>query len=433
MGYTPYRRNLPLFIAFRVLFNARFYYPVLGVLFIDLGLTLEQYVILNAVWAATIILLEIPSGALADLIGRRRMVVAAGFLMIAEMAVFAFAPTGAPLFWLLMLNRILSGTAEACASGADEALAYDSLPEEERASAWPTVLARLMRWSAAAFFVAMIAGAAVFDAEMVNRVLSWLGLSAGWTSAETLRWPVYLTLATAFGATACAVAMVEVPRTVSGSGQTVAGAVSNILFAGRFVFSHRNIVLLLLTGVLFDSTIRLFLTFASNFYRLIELPPAANGVLGSAFAVLGFAAAGMAKRLVGRLPAPAIAILLGGVLCIALFGVCLATPIWGVWVVVPIGLVMPMVQFFLSNYLNAWTGSDLRATVLSFRGVALNLGYGFAGLGFAAITSALRGQSPGIGENELFAQTLFVLPAAFLAGAVALAVFSATMQSAPRR
>jgi hypothetical protein len=29
------RRNIPLFIAFRVLFHARFYYPVIGVLFLE--------------------------------------------------------------------------------------------------------------------------------------------------------------------------------------------------------------------------------------------------------------------------------------------------------------------------------------------------------------------------------------------------------------
>ena len=151
-------RNIPLFIAFRVFFNARFYYPVLGVLFLDLGLSLEQYATLNVIWAATILLVEIPSGALADVIGRRWMVSLAGLLMVAEMALFAFAPIGPWLFPLLILNRIISGTAEACASGADEALAYDSLPKEGRDERWRCVLVTLMRWSSGAFFIVMILG-----------------------------------------------------------------------------------------------------------------------------------------------------------------------------------------------------------------------------------------------------------------------------------
>ena len=168
-------RNIALFIALRVLFHARFYYPVIGVLFLDLGLTLEQYALLNVIWAVVIILLEIPSGALADVIGRKRVVVLAAGLMVAEMAVFAFAPRGAWLFGLLVLNRILSGAAEACASGADEALAYDSLPDADRKTTWPRVLESLMRWKSGGFFIAMVSGAVLFDQSLVSSALAWTG------------------------------------------------------------------------------------------------------------------------------------------------------------------------------------------------------------------------------------------------------------------
>ncbi|MFY8268853.1 MAG: MFS transporter, partial [Terrimicrobiaceae bacterium] len=171
------------------MFNARFYYPVLGVLFLDLGLTLEQYALLNAVWAATILVLEIPSGALADLFGRRILVVAAGWLMVLEMAVFAFAPVGAWLFPMLLVNRVLSGMAEACASGADEALAYDSLAAEHREAQWREVLAGLVRWNSAAFFVVMILGALAFDRNVAASVGEWLGW--GGANCVTTRWPVY--------------------------------------------------------------------------------------------------------------------------------------------------------------------------------------------------------------------------------------------------
>ena len=94
-------RNLPLFIAFRLLFNARFYYPVFAVIQLDYGLTLPQFAILNAVWAVSIVLLEVPSGALADRVGRKRMVVVAAILMVLDMGVLAFVPLGnnTLLFW----------------------------------------------------------------------------------------------------------------------------------------------------------------------------------------------------------------------------------------------------------------------------------------------------------------------------------------------
>src|SRR6478752_5505210 len=80
------------FVLFTVFYNARAYYPVLAVLFLDLGLTLDQFVLLNLIWAATIFLFEVPSGALADTVGRRKLLIFAASLMIMEMLCLLFAP-----------------------------------------------------------------------------------------------------------------------------------------------------------------------------------------------------------------------------------------------------------------------------------------------------------------------------------------------------
>jgi MFS family permease len=149
--------NVRLFIIFRVLFNARFYYPVFSILFLDFGLTLSQFAILNAVWAATIVLCEVPSGALADSFGRRNLLVFAGSLMVVEIALWAFVPRGnlELLFWAFVVNRILSGMAEAAASGADEALAYDSLQQQGDSADWGRVLERQIQIQSAGFIIAM--------------------------------------------------------------------------------------------------------------------------------------------------------------------------------------------------------------------------------------------------------------------------------------
>lgn len=55
------------------MFNCRFYYPIFTILFLDFGLSVAQFAVLNAVWAATIVMAEVPSGALADVVGRRRL------------------------------------------------------------------------------------------------------------------------------------------------------------------------------------------------------------------------------------------------------------------------------------------------------------------------------------------------------------------------
>ena len=94
-------RNWHRFVLFRVLFNARFYYPVLAVLFLDLGLSGTEYALLNFAWALAIVFTDLPAGVLADRIGRKPLVVAAASFMVAEMTLLAVAPRNGG--WVLLL------------------------------------------------------------------------------------------------------------------------------------------------------------------------------------------------------------------------------------------------------------------------------------------------------------------------------------------
>src|ERR1700742_2448258 len=85
-------RNWRRFVLFRVLFNSRFYYPVLAVLFLDLGLSATEYTLLNFAWALAIVFTDLPAGVLADRIGRRPLVIAAASFMVLEMSLLSAAP-----------------------------------------------------------------------------------------------------------------------------------------------------------------------------------------------------------------------------------------------------------------------------------------------------------------------------------------------------
>src|SRR6201996_7554468 len=91
---TDADRNWRCFVLFRVFFNSRFYYPVLAVLFLDLGLSATQYTLLNFAWALAIVCVDLPAGALADRIGRRPLIVAAAVAMVIEMTALCVAPIG---------------------------------------------------------------------------------------------------------------------------------------------------------------------------------------------------------------------------------------------------------------------------------------------------------------------------------------------------
>jgi len=430
--------NIRRFVAFRLFFNARFYYPVFTILFLDLGLSLSQFALLNTVWALTIVALEVPSGALADSIGRRRLLILSGCLMTVEMSLLALAPAGNPdlLFALLLANRFFSGAAEAAASGADEALAYDSLKDAELSDRWPRVLEVQMRIQSLGYVVVMIVGAAVYDPAFVGGVLGMIGWGGEIVPADTIRLPVYLTLIMAAATLGVTLRMEEAHRETSGScgfskacRSSFSAAFQMTISAGKWILRTPFALFTILTGLLFDHVIRMVVTLSSQYYRLIGFPEATFGLIGSGLALLGVFVPRLARALVYWKSARFNALLMFGITLIALYGMSLAVPWFGLLPVVLLFCVMIMMNFFVSHYLNEITESRQRATVLSFKGLSYNLAYGGIGVLYSLLVSvlgraagdAMPGAVPG-SQDLAFVQSLMWFPYYFLVGFAALAL-----------
>ena len=395
---SPYRlSNIRLFILFRVLFNARFYYPVFTILFLDYGLSLEQFALLNTVWAFTIVLAEVPSGALADLLGRKLLLVATSLLMIAEMSFIAFVPLGHPqvVFWAFLVNRVLSGLAEAMASGADEALAYDTLVAHGIAGEWSKVLEVQMRAQNIGYIFAMTLGAMVYDPGVVNRVLGWLSFGGVVDQQTSMRFPLYLTLIfglLAFGATLrMREPQVRPERDGSHSDPVTSWAIARLVGrAGGWILRTPMALAIILFAMTFDHILRMIVTLTSKYYRLIDLPEASFGLLGSMVAVIGLFVPRVARKMTERFSPGRNALLLSGGLLLVLFLLTLFVPYLGLLPMMAVFIGLMMTSFFTSHYLNEITESSQRATVLSFKGLAFNAAYGFIGLIFAGLIQHVR-------------------------------------------
>jgi len=400
-------RNWRRFVLFRVLFNARFYYPVLAILFLDLGLSAAEYTLLNFAWALAIVFTDVPAGVLADRIGRRPLVIAAGVCMVVEMILLSIAPQNGGLVLLLccLANRILSGIAEGMASGADEALVFDSLAERGRSSEWPLVLDQVMRWQGMGMIIAMIVGGAVYDPSFLNHALASLGFAVHLEKATTIRFPIYLNLASAILVLTCALGMRE-PSTrirhaapVNGEGENALAGCERTAWqiasrAARWIWQTPTALFVITAAVLIDCVTRLFLTFSSSYFRLIHLPEALFGLIGALMGGLGLLVSPIARRMVTANTMLRNYVLLGVVVLAGLLGAACRWTYWGVIFLLPLGGAMTALGYIVSYYLNALADSDHRATVLSFKGVAINLGYGFISLLFALV---LRAGRPGVG------------------------------------
>ena len=390
-------RNIRLFIAFRIFFNARFYYPVFTILFLDYGLTLEQFALLNTVWAITIVCCEVPSGALADLLGRKRLLVLTSVLMIVEISVIAFVPISSitVVFWAFLVNRILSGLAEAMASGADEAIAYDSLVEGGNPEHWPQVLSVQMRLKALAGILSMTAGAILYDPDMVNRLLAALGMSVTVSQEVSMRFPVYLTLVLAFLSLWTTLGLKE-----TGSEREPGSprfSLADIWQAGRLTWQAGVWIMktpfamaVILFGMMYDHVLRLMITLTSQYFRMIQLPEASFGLIMALLSLLGLLIPKIAEHMVNKLSPRQNCLWLGLITFLALWGLTGFVPYLGI---IPIALVtvgLQVTAFFTSHYLNQITSSNQRATVLSFKGMAFNLAYGLIGIVFALLMQVQR-------------------------------------------
>ena len=428
--------NVRRFVVFRVCFNARFYYPVFTILFLDFGLTIDQFAVLNAVWAATIVLLEVPSGALADVVGRRNLLVAAGVLMVGEMLLLCFAPVGASglLFWLFAANRVLSGAAEAAASGADEALAYDTLRHHGMEGEWSRVLERQMRLQSAANLVVMSVGAMLYDPAAVGWIAGLLGWEAAPGQGLTLRIPLFLTLAMAVATLSAALGMGERRDDPAPGGSALrlaAEAFRKTFSAGAWILRTPSASVLIACGLVFDHVARVLITLNSQYYRLIRLPEATFGLISSGLALLGLFLPKIARGLAAsRRPGTNLlvvaALLMTGMLVMGRF-----VPWVGILAPVCIFSVLLLNAYFVSHYLNPLTDSSRRATVLSFKGLSYNLGYGGLGILYSLLLAGTRGRlsahselaGPAL-EDEVFRQSVQWFPAYFLVAFAVLLVWA---------
>ncbi len=392
-------RNWRRFVLFRVLFNSRFYYPVLAILFLDLGLSATEYTLLNFAWALAIVFTDLPAGVLADRIGRKPLVVTAAVFMVLEMTILSLAPRngGLVLFFCCLANRILSGMAEGMASGADEALVFDSLAERGRSSEWPLVLDQVMRWQGVGMIVAMLVGGAVYDPNLMQRVFSGLGVNCHFAQGSTLRFPVYLNLITALLVLWTALGLREpglrkthfAPENKDSSGPERT-AWHLVVKAGTWIVRTPQALFVIVAGVLLDSVVRLFLTFSSSYFRIIEIPEAAFGIIGAMLGGLGLVVSPIARRMVTTHSLARNYALIALTILVGLIAVACRWNYWGILAILPLGAAMMALGYMVSYYLNALVDSSHRATVLSFKGVVFNLGYGFISLVFALVLRAVR-------------------------------------------
>lgn len=167
------------------------YIHAYALLLLARGLTLLQISLIESMVIGTIFVMEVPTGVLADRVGRKWSIICSTFLMMCAEFIFIFARG----FECYLFIALLTGTGFAFASGAVEALVFDSLPADGRDDAMKRVMGRVNSWGQIAFVISPIIGGLIIgDAAQEKFIpaiaLTVLALLIGLLVSFSLREPV---------------------------------------------------------------------------------------------------------------------------------------------------------------------------------------------------------------------------------------------------
>jgi len=133
-----YPRNMRVFYFVDTL-RAMWFVTSVWVVFERQYLTLSQLTFIEAFIVGITLVMQLPTGAFADLFGKRTAMIIGGLLYSASMWVYSFSTT----FPMFIIYAILIGMAQAFIDGTREALLYDTMKQDNREDQFPKVASKL--------------------------------------------------------------------------------------------------------------------------------------------------------------------------------------------------------------------------------------------------------------------------------------------------
>lgn len=339
-----YRRNILKLNLIRFLFWMHFFAAVLVPFYTGWGkISLFQVFLLNAWFMLWNFLLEVPTGTVADYLGRKTSLALGSLAAMGAALVYVSAPR----FWVFLLAEIVFAAAYTLHSGADEALAYDSLVEtgEERRS--KSVLARMESFKLAGILAGTVTGGFM--------AARW-GLTAPMTAQVV---PACL-------AAFIALTLKEpVARVAEGDRPSY---LKILVEGGRFFLGHRVVLLLTVEMAVTNALAFTIIWLYQPLLGRSGMPLKYFGIVHAACALAQILLLSRVERiepLAGSKRRFLLFMAVAAGACFVLLGVVQNLPAVVAAVVIAFTAGLPRVPLF-SSYLNKYIPSPQRATVLSF-------------------------------------------------------------------
>ncbi len=343
-SHDPVRATVLLLYGVIVCRNMIFLVPVIVPFFAQkIGLSFQEFLASEAVFAVTVVIMEVPSGWLAD-VWQRKWAIVLGAI-VAAVGAALFIP--ASEFAHTALAQATMGIGISLFSGADSALLYDALRQHGQEDRYRVIEGRRHGFGLYSVALSSLAGAWLFT---IDPVLAVLGMVAAY-----------------LGTAGFALFLVEPERHREAPGQRPA--------LRALITGNRIVIAAIATAAVLFACTSVAMWSQQPYYIALGIDVKWFGVLIAA----GFLTGGLAgqfghhlDRWLGALPALAAiwAVLVAAFLCAGLW------PGWGGVALLLLGSAAwgagwPQIQ----TIINQRVGSARRATVLSVAGAAIRLAF----------------------------------------------------------
>lgn len=326
--------------------------PIVVLFYNDNGLGMQEVFILQAVYSISIVALEIPSGFFADALGRKNTLVIGSILGF--LGFLTYSLTSA--FWGFLVAEVILGFGQSMISGADSALLYDSLLSEKREDSYVKYEGRMV--------------------SMGNFAEAFAGVLGGLLATISLRTPYFAQTIVALAAVPAALTLFE-PKVHEiklklGFSEVIKvvrySLVDNVQLRWNIVFS----------SVVGASTLSMA-WFVQPWFILIGLPKPMFGVMWTLLNLsVGISAlyAYRIEQFFGMKITLWVTVVL---LSLGFFWVALSSSVWGFVPLFIFYLVRGIATPVLKDYINRYSNSNVRATVLSVRNFAIRIIFSIVG------------------------------------------------------
>ena len=322
--------------------------PIIWLFYEENGLTITDLFIIQAIYSVTIALIEIPSGYVADVFGRKNSMIIGtffGFLGILTYSL-SFGFDG------FLLAALCLGVGQSFISGSDTALMYDSLVELNRSDDFIRLEGRTISMGNLAEATAFIIG--------------------GFLAQISLRTPFYYQVGIALIGFVIALLLVEpkVHRLEEGKSKPWKNIKKIIHYA---IIENAILRAYIFYSAIIGAATLTMAWFAQPYLKALDIGVVYFGLIGAglnlAVAIPSFYAHEIESRINTKILLSLILLLIVG----CYFTVAYINTLWGLLILLLFYITRGVATPVLRDYMNRHIPSNMRATVMSIRSFIIRI------------------------------------------------------------